>query len=166
MRDSSPPGCQVLRDPADTQANELVSSVLHETLGALRAAGNPGASYEAVGQRCGVPKQHVNEWCSPGYERSPKLAKIARMGPTVGPAVLRSLAARLEARAGHRDIPDAALGLLESSGVVARCVREALTDGEISDAEERALEASLLGVEAEIAATRAAIARKRMGQGR
>lgn len=161
MRGSSPPGVPGLRDPADVSANELVSQVLHETLAALRAAGNAGASYDAVATRVGVQKQHVYEWCTPGFDRSPKLTKVTRMGSHIAPAVLRALAAKLEARAGIRDLRDAALGVQEAAGTVARSVREALADNEITDAEERALEASLLGAEAEIAATRAAIAKHR-----
>lgn len=164
MRNLTPPtGASLLpsSDAGDPEANELVSTVLHDTLAALRAAGNAGASYDAIGKRCGVPRQHVNEWCNPGYERTPKLTRIVRMGSTIGPAVLRALAAKLEARAGHRDVRDAALGVQEAAGVVARSVRETLADGVILDAEERSLEAALLAAEAEIAATRAAIASHR-----
>lgn len=156
-RDSSPPS-----DPAETAAAGLSARVLHRTLAALHASGHVGATYRAIGERVGVPHQHVGEWCQEISGRVPKLTKILRMGARIAPAILRALAAEIEESGGrHVDLRDAALGVQESAGRLARCVREALADEHITDEEDAALEAVLLTAEADIAAVRAARAQHR-----
>lgn len=159
MRDSSPPKAV---DPAETAAVEIVATTLHDTLGTLFRSGNKGATYEAVGARCGVPKQHVGEWCQPLSGRSPRLAKIVRMGATIAPSVLRALAARIEAQSGRvLDLRDVALGFQVIAGEYAGRVRAALADDHLDTDEDAALEATELEVEAQIAASRAARAQRR-----
>ena len=146
----------------DHEAVALVATTLHETLRAAHAGGNAGATHRAIGARLGVAHQHVSEWCDPLSGRVLKLTRAVRLGSTLAPAFLRALASKIEARGGMKvDLRDAALGVQEAAGGLARCVREVLADGEIDDAEDRALEAALLAAEAEIAAVRAARAQHR-----
>lgn len=156
MRDSSPPKAA---DPAETAAATLAARVLHRTLAALHAAGNGGATYRALGARVDVPHQHVGEWCQDLSGRTPKLTKVLRMGPSIAPAVLRALAAEVEASSPRAvDLRDAALGVQESAGSLASRVRAALADGHVDAEERQGIEAVLLAAEAEVAAVRAALA--------
>lgn len=159
MRDSSPPGAH---DPAETAASDLVARVLHRTLAGLHQRGNSGASYRAIGERVGVSYQRVGEWCQPLSGRSPNLLKVLRMGPSIAPAVLRALAAEVEAQAGKvLDLRDVALGFQVMAGEYASRVRAALADDHITPEEDRELEAAELAVEAQVAASRAARAQRR-----
>lgn len=159
MRDSSPPATP---DPAETAAADLFARVLHRTLTSLHKGGHVGASYRALAERVGSPYQHVGEWCQPLSGRVPKVTKVLRMGVRVAPAVLRALAAELEGSGARSvDLRDAAIGVQESAGRLARAVRDALADGVITDEEDGALEAVLLTAEADIAAVRAARAQHR-----
>lgn len=156
-RDSSPP-----QDPAETAAVVLVAEATHRTLQALYRDGNKGASYSAIGERCAVPKQHVGDWCNPLSGRSLKCSKVARMGPVIGPAVFRAMAADVEAQSGRAlDLRDVALGFQVIAGEYASRVRAALADDHLDAHEDAELEATELAVEAQIAASRAARAQRR-----
>lgn len=136
---------------------------LDETLRAEHAAGNAGATHRAIGQRVGVPHQHVGEWRDPLSGRVLKLTKVVKLGPTLAPRFLRALAAKLEESAPHarRDIRDAVLEVQEAAGAIARCAREILADNHITDDEDLLLEAALLAAEAKLTAVRAARAEHR-----
>lgn len=158
-RDSSPPRPAHIEESA---AIALVATTLHETFREEHAAGNLGATYRAAGERAGLPHQHVGELCNPVSGRTAKLHKPIMMGKRLAARFYRKLASKLEAQVrGTLDLRDAALGVQESAGKLARCVREALTDEVISDAEDAAIEATLLAAEADIAAVRAARAQHR-----
>lgn len=157
VRDSAPPS-----DPSETAAAALAARVLHRTLAALYAAGHQGATYRAIGERVDAPYQHVGEWCQELSGRSPKLTKVLRMGVKIAPAVLRALAVEVEAQSGTvHDLRDVALGFQVKAGEYAACVRAALADDHLDADEDRALEATELEVEAQIAASRAARAQRR-----
>ena len=160
-RDSSPPP-----STAVAGAQRVIAEVLHTTLTAQHRAGNAGATYEAVARRIGGSKQHVGEACDPLSGRTLSLTKAVLLGATIAPAFLRSLAARIESDAGHRaDLRDATMAMQESTGSVAKTVRIALADGVVTDAEGADIEAALLAAEADIAATRAALAQHRARRG-
>lgn len=156
-RDTSP-----LSDAAETAAAAVAARVLHRTLAALHAGGHGGATYRAIGERVGVPHQHVGEWCQELSGRTPKLTKILRMGARIAPAVLRALAAEIETKSGQvLDLRDVALGFQVKAGEYAALVRAALADNHLDADENASLEATELEVEAQIAASRAARAQHR-----
>lgn len=159
-RDSSPPP-----SAAVAGAQVCIAEALRETL--VEEHREHGTTYEHIAARIGGKKQHVSEMCDPLSGRALSLVKVALLGPRTAPAFLRRLAAKIEAAAGVKlDLRDAALAVSESAGSVARSVREALRDGVVTSGEAATIEAALLAAEADIAATRAAMAAARARGGR
>lgn len=165
MRDSSPPRAPIA---GETAAVSEVAEDLHAAIREEHAAGNLGATYAAAGDRAGVPKQHVGDWCNPLSGRTPKAHKIELLGARIALRFHRIRVARLEARLTEQtatrsthDLRDVALGFQVIAGKYAERVRAALEDDHVDAAEDAALEAAEREVEAQIAASRAARAHRR-----
>ena len=163
----SPKAAEIATDEA--AAEVACAETFHDVWSAQRRRPDVHAAtltYRDVSKRIGVPFQRVAEWANPNSGRRPKDAQVYMIGPPFAPAYFRAIAARCERdherQSGARVyLRDATMVMQESTGSVARTVRMALADGEITDEEEAAIKEALLAVEADVAATRHALAQHR-----
>lgn len=155
MRVSSP-------DP-EAAADRLFSQTFRDTLRALKLTDN-AISYTTVGDRLGVPKQHVGDWCDPLSERRPRVVQLIMLGPRVAPAIFRALAAAVEATveaAASVDLRELALGVQTRVGELSKSVNDAWRDRKLSLAEIEDIEARCHATSAETSAILAVCAQAR-----
>lgn len=160
---------RTVSSPATTPTDmvRVVAEVTHETIDSAHRAGDRACTYRGLARGGEVPHQHIHDWTSPLSGRSPRAAVLFDvLGPRRSILWCERAAAKLRAllpqeASALKDLRDAALGMQESAGRLARCVREALADDFITDDEDAAIEATLLAAEADIAAVRAARAQHR-----
>lgn len=150
-----------------TDMVRVVAEVTHETIDRAHRAGDKSCTYRGLARGSEVPHQHIHDWTNPLSGRSPRAAVLFEvLGPRRAVQWCERAAAKLRSLLpldahGPCDLRDAALGVQESAGRLAQCVREVLRDDHITDEEDAAIEATLLAAEAHIAAVRAARAQHR-----